>query len=881
VNIAQQSRIDALKQAAVGRERELVSAVGGVPMESLTGPQVPCPICGGNTKFRWDDKKKFCVCNTCFDTKNGDFLAAVRHFGQLPFWDAVKRCEQHLGISNSHNGHASASNGKAEIVNGPKEPNGPATKSSLTRFRENSVKLDWHDGLAALFCLKKPGINAESLKLFHAEFHRYRSHGRTWPVVALPIWGPKLTAADPIGYTLYNQAGGTLPTGKPPQVAWVKIKTVGKAKGIIGPVHLLKDAAHLCKCEGPSDALSFFSLPGRPDDHISLTNADGAKGRPPAWVVKLFTDKPSTIISDNDAAGQQGAQQWAEAIITKSDCRIVTPPPPAKDLRDWLNAGAAWADLSAAREAAGPVEPQAKPDINPNLKLIRLGRDEQRVVDETIIALSGASEIYQRGGSLCHVVKDAKPPKGVVRDGNPLRIIPMQEARIKELLSTVAAFEKVTGEDGETHIVVTPPWIVKAITARGQWDDMPAIEAVTEVPVLKPDGTILCTPGLDRDTGVFYRPQQDFLPVDDHPSEDDAGMAARFLLEAIEDFPFKTHSHRAAAIAGILTPFARYAFEGPAPLMLVDANCPGTGKGLLVDAMTFPFSGRKIARMPNPKNDEECRKKITSIALAGEPMVLIDNVSGPLGCGSLDAALTATTWSDRKLSLSEMTGPLPLLTTWYATVNNAILTADIPRRSLHIRLESKVEKPEERDDFKHPDLMRWVRRNRVKMVHACLAILRSYFAAGCPSQNFTQWGSFEGWSKIVRGAVVWAALHDPFEARRELSSQADRESQILRMLIDGWQELQQANEGEAITVAQALETVREDDAEIAASVVKLHPKFQPFRNALAEISTNGKPPSARAIGMKLHHLKGRIIDGKYLDRRENRMGAMWSVSSIT
>ena len=46
-------------------------------------------------------------------------------------------------------------------------------------------------------------------------------------------------------------------------------------------------------------------------------------------------------------------------------------------------------------------------------------------------------------------------------------------------------------------------------------------------------------------------------------------------------------------------------------------------------------------------DDEETRKRITATLLAGEPIVLLDNIAGMLGCAALDALLTSTTWTDR------------------------------------------------------------------------------------------------------------------------------------------------------------------------------------------------------------------------------------------
>ncbi len=40
------------------------------------------------------------------------------------------------------------------------------------------------------------------------------------------------------------------------------------------------------------------------------------------------------------------------------------------------------------------------------------------------------------------------------------------------------------------------------------------------------------------------------------------------------------------------------------------------------------------------------------------------------------------------------------------------------RRGVHIRLRPDTEAPEARDDFKHPNLLGWVRENRRELVRA-------------------------------------------------------------------------------------------------------------------------------------------------------------------
>jgi hypothetical protein len=100
-----------------------------------------------------------------------------------------------------------------------------------------------------------------------------------------------------------------------------------------------------------------------------------------------------------------------------------------------------------------------------------------------------------------------------------------------------------------------------------------------------------------------------------------------------------------------------------------------------------------MARTTAPRDDDEFRKRITALAVAGDPLILIDNVAGMLGGPSLDAALTGTWWSDRMLGYTQMVR-VRMLASWWATGNNLVVVADTARRILPIRLDSKEENPE-------------------------------------------------------------------------------------------------------------------------------------------------------------------------------------------
>ena len=70
------------------------------------------------------------------------------------------------------------------------------------------------------------------------------------------------------------------------------------------------------------------------------------------------------------------------------------------------------------------------------------------------------------------------------------------------------------------------------------------------------------------------------------------------------------------------------------------------------------------------------------------------------------------------------------------------------------------------------------------LLSAALTILRGWYAAGKPAHGLRPWGSFEGWSGVVREAVVWAGLPDPGETREALQTSADRDAVTMGVLID-------------------------------------------------------------------------------------------------
>jgi hypothetical protein len=351
-----------------------------------------------------------------------------------------------------------------------------------------------------------------------------------------------------------------------------------------------------------------------------------------------------------------------------------------------------------------------------------------------------------------------------------------------------------------------------------------------------------------------------FPEIPEKPSREDAITACDLLFEVVSDFPFEREVHRSAWLAALLTPLARFAFTGPAPLFLVDANVRAAGKGLLLDTISRIVTGERFTIATYTADEDELRKRITSLVLAGDRLVLFDNLAGDFGNAVLDAALTGTNWKDRVLGVNKM-AEAPLYMSWYATGNNVAIAADTARRICHIRLESSDERPEERQNFRHPDLLAWVGESRAKLLTAALTILRAYCAAGRPDQHLPAWGSFEGWSRLVRSAVVWVGQPDPGETRLLLQERADVAAESMGVILRCLEEMDHERRGK--TAAEVIQVAKEPGS------------HADLRDALEGLL--GKL-DARLLGNKLRSYRRRVFEGRFIDHAGTKQrAARWAV----
>jgi hypothetical protein len=551
----------------------------------------------------------------------------------------------------------------------------------------------------------------------------------------------------------------------------------------------------------------------------------------------------------------------------------------ARQTQHYRQRHGATQDAQRRRNGHGP-EAEAPTDAREDMRpVIRIGPDITRMVDEgqdALLNLPQAPLIFQRARRLSTIARGVKAPKWLHRAADAPVIIEAQDAYLDELATKAARWEKYD-KRGKCWEEVTPPTrFVKTLLARPGWP-FPLLEGIIHSPTLRPDGSLIVRPGYDPDTGLFFDANgTTFPPLRRHLTLDDARSAIGRLQEVVQDFPFAEKWHFSAWLSGVTSVVCRYAIQGPVPMHGTTATTRGSGKTLLADATAVIGTGHTAARWSQVFDEDEERKRIFSLALDGDPLVCIDNVTAPLGSGVLALALTATSFKDRLLGVNQ-TKEAPLSAVFLCTGNNVQYVGDVARRVVPIALDPQMERPEERDNFTHTPLLPWVKQERPRLTVAALTLVKAYFEAGCPAQGLTPLGSFEAWSGLIRQALVWAGEADPCEGRKAIEATSNPEYERLDALLHAWQT---CYDSKPVTLRQAVQ-----DIDMFAERVQGQPrnKWNDLYEALSAFDEryDGKTLNTRSIGKSLPSIAGQVIDGiRLIQSGSYNRAVLWGIRSV-
>jgi hypothetical protein len=314
------------------------------------------------------------------------------------------------------------------------------------------------------------------------------------------------------------------------------------------------------------------------------------------------------------------------------------------------------------------------------------------------------------------------------------------------------------------------------------------------------------------------------------------------LDDLLSDFPFVSDSDRAHLLALLLLPFVRNLIDGPTPLHLIESPVPGSGKGLAAAVALIPAIGRDVTIIPPATSGEETRKRLTAALSEGISVILLDNYRTMLDSAELAAALTARVWKDRILGRTEMV-TLPIKCAWVCTANNPVLSTEIARRSIGIRIDPVDERPWQRDNFKHPDLATWAMDHRGELIWAALIMVNEWVALGKPLSKCKRLGSFERWSDTIVGILGAVGIPGFLDNQNLLYEAADFEGATFKIFVEEWWDEFQ-------------------DQKVSVS------ELYPVADRLDNFELNGHNEQAR-----------RIFLGKEIARHRDRVFGKWRIVS--
>jgi hypothetical protein len=425
-------------------------------------------------------------------------------------------------------------------------------------------------------------------------------------------------------------------------------------------------------------------------------------------------------------------------------------------------------------------------------------------------------------------------------------------------------------------------------------DVLPVVTAVATLPIILADGTVLSERGLDRARGIVFRVPaelQQLMPRQQDCTPLAVAEAMRFLADEWLCDVATDYAGKCVLLALALTIIERAALP-ERPAFFATAGQRGGGKTTVISMLSVAVLGRRAAAAAWSPSEEERRKALFAYLGEGVALLVWDNIprGAAISCASIEKALTAETYKDRILGVSE-TRTVPASTIQVFTGNNIAPRGDMASRSLQARLSVDRPDPENRT-FKHPDPIAWTEANRGRILAALYTILRGNprLRASNPGPAETR---FKAWWHLVGSAVEHAAeLHAEDTAERIAAMVADptdcppAKVSFRAMFLDG-----EADEEQSCSLATVLDVMRSrwpggcKAAEVATFVGLATEEAIEFKAALEQASGKSLPLiTANTVSWRLKGLKDAPVrvgdDTLALRFQPDKQGGTYTVTPI-
>jgi hypothetical protein len=509
---------------------------------------------------------------------------------------------------------------------------------------------------------------------------------------------------------------------------------------------------------------------------------------------------------------QAQADQEAQRVSEKQDATPENPSPPKQT---------ETADAAIPPIPRKPIQPVTFQDekyvhiaIPEEISLITYSDCITEALAIATASPTIPANIYQRKGS---VVRISGIKKGE-RVYNPARLNPKIELLTPDTLTyevsrSIKLFETKSDPAKDPYEVKPHVHIIKNVLAASTFP-FAELDGVFTHPTINQNGDIISGPYTYDETSRRYIATTSGLSIEagnipENPSDNAVQEAVSLILDILQDFPFKEQADRANALALFLTVLCRPLITGQVPAFLVQAPQAGTGKGLLVKTLLYAATGSKPETLIMPDNDAELKKLMLSKLLEGAEFIFFDNVDVKIKSGALCGIITSDVYGDRLLGLNK-TVYAPVYAPVIFTANNPVVTGDMPRRVIPIRLDAGLEDPSEGRVFKHPRLEQYLAKRRGIYIQAGLTLAKAWVSRG-RGYNGREIGSFEDWSVVIGGILQTAGVDGFLGNRREFLETADTEKAAWTAFVQKWYDqhkeepvlakdlLQLAQEAEAVS----------------------------------------------------------------------------------
>jgi hypothetical protein len=368
-----------------------------------------------------------------------------------------------------------------------------------------------------------------------------------------------------------------------------------------------------------------------------------------------------------------------------------------------------------------------------------------------------------REGDLAHV--KTSEPTGLhllTSDGNvdlpapPQALIAkMSEVEAAEMIERHVEFLAET-DDGDYRPVHLGAPFVKHFMRRTD-RALPPVTGVSSLPIVLSNGDLLSGRGLDRRSGIVFRvPPNLWLPATEDCDTEAISKAMQFLCDEWLCDVATDYEGKCVIIACALTIIERMALP-ERPAFFIVAGQRGGGKTTTLHLISTAVLGTRAAAAAWSPNDEERRKALFAYLSAGLPFLVWDNIplGAAIGCPSIEKALTAETYTDRVLGVSEFR-EAPAYTVMAFTGNNITARGDLASRALSARITVDRPDPENRK-FKHADPIAWTEQHRADILSALFTILLGNPRVKSPKQNTPAETRFKVWWHLVGAGIEHAA----------------------------------------------------------------------------------------------------------------------------